>query len=373
MRGGTDIAPFGLRVGETVRHRDFGEGSVKGVARGRIWFQWHGDSGITTGSNLEPLALHARLEITAPAARRILRAEVGGALANIEVAPCAALAAFQLAVNDVVRRADGALARIVGEFTFRAVVADLAGGRAVLAPLGELALVARPGASARRLVRDFARAVVEVDVGVEEGAAIVPGDRVLTGKGFATVVAAEGDALWIQADAATRLNAGVLKYRGPVKLVRRALAAREVAGCLPGDIVLARGKKWVAVDGGKAVELEQVAGGEVIPEEKIAEEAPVVAFRPDLPLSVDVTVRRGRKGAFSVSSADFKGKRVFPGDLIEVTGRQFTIAGYRDDAVWIRPVGRDGNLLALQGQALLDPDVVRIIALVDEGIKYTGQ
>jgi hypothetical protein len=188
MRGGTDIAPFGFHLGESVRHPDFGNGDVKGVARGKIWFQWAGDNGITTGVNLELLALHARVEITKPAARSIFRAAVDGALANIEVQPCNALQAFQLAVNDIVPRVDGTLAKVIGKFTFRAVVEYLDSGKAVLAPLGKLTLVRRSGASAKRFIRDFARAVVEIDLEFQEGAAFArrprpDGKRVRNGGG----------------------------------------------------------------------------------------------------------------------------------------------------------------------------------------------
>jgi hypothetical protein len=330
MRAGADLMPFCFREAETVRHRDFGDGTVTGVSRGRVEFRWTSDKGITTGTNLEPAALHARIEITRPSGRRVIRAQVEGALANLEVHPCNALAVFQLAVNDVVRRA---IHLILGEFTFRAVVPDLGSGKAALAPLGELALVGRPGAPAKRYVRDFAWDVVELDLEFQDGAPVVPGDRLLTAKGFATVVAAGPGGLWIQADAATRLNAGVLRYGGAYRVVRRALATKEVAGSLPGDVVSARGKKWVVVDTGKGVALEESGGGEVIPEAQIAAEAPVVLFRLDLPHLVELAVGRGLKGKFSVSSVDFKGKRVFPGDVIEVNNRRVAIAGYRDDAV----------------------------------------
>ena len=97
MRGGPDIAPFGVHVGEIVRHIDVGEGSV---ARVPLWIRWVGDSGITTGHNLDP-----RVEIAKPAARSGVRIGVDGTPANVETQPWGALASFELGVKDIVRRA----------------------------------------------------------------------------------------------------------------------------------------------------------------------------------------------------------------------------------------------------------------------------
>jgi hypothetical protein len=159
---------------------------------------------------------------------------------------------------------------------------------------------------------------------------------------------------------------------GDVKVVRQARVSREIAGCFLGDFVMSLGKKWVVVDTGEKIALEEIGGIKLIPEEQIARVEPVVIFRPDLPHSVELTVGKGLKGAFSVSSLDFKGKRVFPGDVIEVNEKRFVVAGYLDGAVWVEPGGREGNLMALQPQGLLDLRVVRIVTFLDEGIRYTG-
>jgi hypothetical protein len=213
---------------------------------------------------------------------------------------------------------------------------------------------------------DFTGAPVEVDVGFGEGAPAAPGDRVLTEKGLATVVAIDGDALYIQADSATRLNAGVLRYAGPVAVVRRALALREPAPFLSGDIVAVAQKKYLVREDGSLVKVGDP--GEVIPAARVAASGATLVLRADLPGNVELIVGQGMRARFSVSTADFRGKRVFPGDVVVVGERRLEVVGERTKTVWFRDAAANA-MVTLQPQALLDTAVVRIAECVDAGLK----
>jgi hypothetical protein len=297
-------------------------------------------------------------------------------LTNVEVSPCEMLARGGFRVGDVVRRSGGVIGRVQGEFAFRAVVRDIRSsvGGGMLVAISELRLIGRPNNSAVVTAREFIGTVVDLDLKFADGDPIVPGDRVLTEKGLATVAAVDGKDLWVQVDRATRLNAGLLKYGGKVKLIRRILALREIAGIMAGDIVRVGEKKYLArMEEEQEVILEALGNpGEVIRETEIAEAAPVLVLRPELPGSVLVDVGKGMRGLFSVSTADFRGKRVMPGDVVEVLGKQFDVVGERADAVWLKPVG-ELDLVTLQPQALIDSKVVKIIEFADGGLKYRDQ
>jgi hypothetical protein len=201
----------------------------------------------------------------------------------------------------------------------------------------------------------------------------VPGDRVLTRKGLATVAAIDGAALWIQADVATRLGAGVLRYEGKVSVVRRVLAPRTVAGVAAGDIVKVGERRFLARDDG-AVVLEEIGGkDEVIREAEIEAARPVLVQRPELPATVTLTSGKGTRALFSVSTIGFRGKRVMPGDVVEIAGKRYDVSGERAEAVWFTPHEEGTDFLTVQPQALLDPAIVRIVEFADGGIAYKGK
>jgi hypothetical protein len=379
-RGVGDLAPFGLRAEEAVAHPDFGEGAVIGAARGRVWFQWAGDESATTAAKCEAVALCRYLSVSQPAGRSVVRMAVCGGPVNVEVAPCARLSDCGLAVGDIVRRSGGAFAVVRGELACRAVVSDVADGRTALAAIAELSLIGRPNGTASVTARDFSGAVVDLEVGFAVGSAVIPGDRVLTEKGLATVAGVEEGALWIQADRATRLNAGLLRYSGGARLVRRLLSLRAVAGILAGDIVAVGGRRFLARVGGEGegegeVVLEAVENAaEIIREAEIEAAGPTLVLRPDLPGAVLLGLRGGMTGEFRVSTAGFRGKRGMPGDTIECGGERFGVLGERGDGVWVAPVGETPmRAVQLQPQALLDPQAVRIVEFADGGIAYPGK
>lgn len=371
--GKDDAVPFGFRIGEGVAHPDFGNGSVVGIARGKIWFRWEDDSGISTAANCEPLALSRYITITKPMGREVVRLEVGDDQeANVEVSPCEVLAASGLRVGDIVRTREGSIARVWGEFTIRAVIADVQTGHGKIVAISELTVIARPNDSLLVCAQDFAGEIVDLNLGFKDGDPIIPGDRVLTEKGMASVVAVDGNALWVQADVATRLNIGLLRYVGKVKLIRRILALREVAGIMAGDIVRVGEKRFLARVEGEELILESLGDpNEIIREERIGEVEPVLVLRPELPGSVLVNGRKGTVGLFSVNTADFKGKRIMPGDLVEILGTQFDVIGERADMVWFKPIG-EIKLVTIQPQALVDTEVIKIIEFADRGLKLNG-
>jgi hypothetical protein len=252
------------------------------------------------------------------------------------------------------------------------VVVGLLGNEGTFASIGELALVGRPGGSAKMCFEDFTRNVVEIDVGFANRE-IVTGDRIITASGLATVMGFEGRFLWIQTDAATRLNAGILKYRGPVKLIRQVLKMREVAGCIAGDIVDVQGKRFLVRAEGDVMLMEAVGDSRtVIPEAEFAAAAPVLVQRAGLPGYVVLATGRGMRQTFSVTTAEFRGKRVFPGDRVEFDRKQFTVIGEHAERVWLRPNDGAQDFVNIQPQALLDPDVVKIVELAGGDIRYLG-
>jgi hypothetical protein len=101
-----------------------------------------------------------------------------------------------------------------------------------------------------------------------------------------------------------------------------------VAGIMAGDIVKVGEKRFLArVDGGELI-LEALGNQtEIIREERIEEVRPVLVLRPELPGDVMVNGGKGVKGLFSVNTADFKGKRVMPGDLVEILGKKYDVVG----------------------------------------------
>jgi hypothetical protein len=92
----------------------------------------------------------------------------------------------------------------------------------------------------------------------------------------------------------------------------------------------------------------------------------LLVLRPELSGSMFSDVGKGMRELFSMSSADFKGKRVMPRDLVEVLGKQFDVIGGRTD------VG-EVDLVTIQPQALIDTKAIQIIAFADGGLKISGR
>jgi hypothetical protein len=211
---------------------------------------------------------------------------------------------------------------------------------------------------------------IQVDVGCQESDPVWPGDRVLTAKGFATVVGkADGD-YWIQTDAAARLGAGLLRYGGPCRVIGRLGPGMAAAGALiPGDIVAYQGKGHFVVDASKQVKIETLADGSVV---SVRQDEVAIVMRPDLPAQARHTVAFGVGAEFGVSSKEFCGLRAFPGDRIRVNEGIYTVVGFLNGSYWVKPVdGREAVILP--SQAFLDPGVVQLVGFVDENRKLVGE
>jgi hypothetical protein len=350
-----DLLPFGFLPNEEVTHDDFQRGQVLGAFGGRLWFKWAGDSGIASGENCDPFALHSLLKIV-KSPRTIARIVFRGRPISLETAPCALLGRYNLQVQDLVR-VGVKFGFVNGQFGIFLVFRRLVSDELELVLPTACELIARDSDQpAVKTVIAFNGTPVKVRVSFTPDDPLRPGDRIATQKGAATVVGKSDTGWWIQTDSAKRLNVGLLDYNGPFRLIRRLWDLKGLGTLYAGDIVTDGSRNHLLTFTTGKFEIE--ADGQRRP---VRDGLKLVA-RPDIP---GTTVRdlRGSAIRLSVNTADFQGLRVFPGDEVECDKGKFTVSGMFEGHVLFQ--GEDGANCVLQQQAVLEPNALRIVKFGD--------
>jgi hypothetical protein len=358
------LRPFGVYVGEEIVHLDLGTGIVRGAYGGHVFIEWDGEEGVSAAAPKSVLHMYRVIRVTNAIGRTVQNIEVGGITSlPVQIDPCPVLARYGFLVNDFVTAAE-ITGIVIGEFSVHAVVRDLLTEKASLVLPSQIELRRRmadgPVIVSRRY---FDRSVREVDVSYLPDDELRPSDRVLSEKGFATVLGKCGRGLLVQLDSALRLNIGAVDYGGKCRLIRRIdRDSPRWSTFLPGDILAdPDGVRYLLTytDGNFFME----SAGARRPVPTTAEGIRLVA-RADCHAERDAPIL-GAQAVFSVNMRDFRGLRVCPGDVTEVDGERYSVIGIRNAYIWMEPV-EGGNPFVLAQQAFLDPDIVKIISRVDD-------
>jgi hypothetical protein len=357
------MRPFGLYAGETIRHLDLGAGRVIGVYGGKIWFEWSGEEGVSAGSPESLLELHQLVRLDTAVGRNVQMVEIGADTIPVQIDPCQLLEAYGLRVGDVVSTAQ-LTAVVIGEFSVRVVVHDFVKNEKSLVLPSQVELLRRETDCPVIITkRYFDRSLREVDVSCLAEDILKPGDRIYSEKGFGTVVGKSQGGIVLQFDCALRLNLDVVDYAGKLRLIRQVGEGLKWGMFMAGDIV---------EDTDRIRHVLVFKDGEFLLESGVSKQKAV----PSSPSEFKLIARGncpgeriapilGSEAVFSVNTRDFKGWRVFPGDIVEVEEKTYSVTGLRNEYIWMNPCA-DGNPIVISPQAFLDPEIVRIVARVDD-------
>jgi hypothetical protein len=232
------LRPFGVYAADRVRHQDLGGAIVEGVYGGHLFFSWEGEKGVSTGTPASLNELHEQFRVE-ETSRSVVITTVRNVGLPVQVRPCPLLEAYDLCLGDLVLSATET-AVIVGEFSVKAVIRDILTSELSLVLPSSLQLVRRETSQPTIVTRRyFNRSACDIHVNVNAYDELIPGDRIYTEKGFATVIGRTQKALVVQLDSAARLNLGVIEYSGKLKLIRRTSENMPRWGeFLPGDILM---------------------------------------------------------------------------------------------------------------------------------------
>ncbi|OHT08964.1 hypothetical protein TRFO_22297 [Tritrichomonas foetus] len=243
---------FGFLSGERVHHTYMGDGTVLGTYGNTIWFVFDNDQSKASQGNKEMTLLHNLLEISSNK-RSVTSLSYKQGVINVEVAPCNFLNNYGLLVDDIVMLPDRTLGQICGEFGYYCAVHSFQRNCLETFLPSAIKLLRRENSEFENSTIfgssnissntsicptvAFDGSIVDVDVSFNSQDILIPLDRILTPKGFATVIGKEisnksdtnnlnnSCGYWIQTDDALILNLGITLIRdiSKVKIIRRLL------------------------------------------------------------------------------------------------------------------------------------------------------
>lgn len=383
---------FGFRCGESVSHECFGNGKVAGVFGGKIFFSWEQDDNkISTTADSSLSHLHSVIQITQPVKRTVQRMKISTSeqsaayiknYANVEISPCNLLTQYNLHVNDFVKF-NMHYGKIIGQLGIYAVVQSINGQQFDLFNVHTLELIRTYSDDIFTVGhKAFNGTIVNVAVNCKKTDAFLPFDRILTRKGFATVIGRSPNnlnELWILPDSAFKLNAGIVvcKDTSSFRIIRRIDAPSSETdydnsldnqinqASYPGDVVIYNEMKYLVLGRNASQQIilknkdEQIT---VKPDAQIE-----VIFRSDLECTRRFPSRQNFKLFFEVNSARFRGLRVVPGDKVQTSTGMATVIGMKANDVWIKYDDAIGASTIPQ-QMVFDPNLFKVLENVSDSL-----
>lgn len=413
---------FGFRSGERVSHECFGEGTVIGTFGSKLFIEWDQDNGkvsTTNGSNF--LNLHSLLTIIQPKDRKISRVKLSSQPTNlknnsnsyvnttsetsfrhsssninlisslnhinVEIEPCNLLKKFNIQCGDLIRKGEK-IGIVIGQLGYYCAIRSVASESDISFAQPTSIFLLRSYQTEKITVahKAFNGKVVDVIVNCSKNDIFIPYDRVLTKKGFATVIGRSCDdenAYWLLTDSAYKLNAGVVlcKDMSSVILVRRMCAPSipndkvvensiedfQNTKFLPGDVVLYDHKYFVILGRNKDKKLVLLnkEGSIALDENEAISNGLDIILRADLPCQRLFHSRHNFKLFFEVDSIKFRGLRVLPGDRIQTTTGNATVIGYKANDIWIK-YDESVGAGTIPQQMIFDPNLFKVISTIND-------
>ena len=306
---------------------------------------------------------------------------------NIETEPCNLLKKFNIQCGDLVRRGEK-IGMVVGQLGYLCAIRSVISENDIsFAPPTSISLL-RSCQTEKIIIthQAFNGKIVDVAVNCSKNDKFIPYDRVLTKKGFATVIGRSVDdenSFWLLTDNAYKLNAGVVlcKDMSSVILVRRIAAPSlpndkviensvddfQSTKFLPGDVVLYDHKYFVILgrNKDKQIVLLNKEGTVTVSETDALSNGLDIILRADLPCQRLFHSRHNFELFFEVDSIKFKGLRVFPGDRIQTSTGLATVIGYKANDVWIKYDDAAGAGTIPQ-QMIFDPKLFKVVSTIND-------
>lgn len=366
---------FGFLSGERVKHELIGEGTVIGVFGNNLWFLWDNDQDCVTNCNMNPISMHNIIEIIQPKGRTLdsFYLEEQNSIISIETEPCNVLKRYGFKVKDFVLYR-GTLCQIFGEFGFNVAVQFTNNNKYEIVLPNSLQLVRRENLDSEELtiveMKSFNGKIVEVDVGFNESIdKLIPLDRILTKKGFATVVGKEvcdsgQKGFWIQTDDAFVLNLGINLMKASlnqVKLLRRFSENEKRENDLivsfspfnnfdvsiySGDVVIKNNKIMLVVglnDHSNPVfcELKDDMLHEIHQNIFENENEIKVIYRAGISTSLNFMIKNRMSIAAHVDVDHFQGIGFKAGDIISTPHGESIVIGILNDKIFVKNKNQD--------------------------------
>ncbi|OHT15757.1 hypothetical protein TRFO_42303 [Tritrichomonas foetus] len=317
--------------------------------------------------------------------------------ANIETSPCDLLLTYGIQPNDLVKAGD-IFGKVIGQFTCKCVIEDLISREIHFCQLNNIQLI-RSYSKEPKFVnyKSFNGEIVSVLVNCSKDEKLLPFDRVLTKKGFATILGKSQDmkSYWILTDNALKLNVGCVLVNdiSTFQIVRRidapssdpqidnSLLSFRESKFLPGDIVLFKNNNYVIIGKTNAQNIPNNSADNhrkdnenweyVLQNKKdgkiFVRDGFEVIFRPDLPFQRSFQSRQNFRLLFDIDSSKFKGLRVLPGDKVRTKNGVATVIGFKANDIWIKYDDENGAGTIPQ-QMIFDPNLFKVIHSVGDDL-----
>ena len=383
---------FGFKSGEKVHNEDFGDAIVIGVFGSRLYFQWANDNQkISTALDCSVFNLHNLLEIIGPKERTIERIQLlNGDYINIETSPCLGLQKYGFQVHDIVKSGI-VYGKIIGEFCQQCVIREILTDKIQFFQFNNVSLIRRYSQEESKIFyKAFNGQIVQILVNCSEDDKIIPFDRILTKKGFATIIGratnedSNGkESYWLLMDNCLKLNAGALLCHdiSDCKVIRRIdgpptykeidntiqCFKRENLKIFPGDVVEFNQKKYLVLGMNEKYEVVFYRRDEenlIISNYSDLDTVQVI-FRSDLPCQRNYPSRQSFRLLFDVDSSKFNGLRALPGDRIKTEKGEASVIGFKANDIWIQYDNENGAVTVPQ-QMIFDPKLFKVIQSVSD-------
>lgn len=412
---------FGFRSGEKVSHECFGQGTIIGSFGSKLFIAWdHDDGKVSTTLSSNFLNLHSLLTIIEPKDRKVIRVKLSNPTnlkvntnslppvnpdmsfkrtsstftlaslnyVNIETEPCNLIQKYNLRCGDLIRRGEK-IGIVMGQLGYLCAVRSILSENDVYFVNPTSVSLLRTYRTEEVIVshKSFNRKIVDVAVNCSKEDKFIPYDRILTKKGFATVIGRSVDpnnqGYWLLTDTAYKLNAGLVicKNMSDVIIVRRigspsipsdkvienSVDDFKASKFLPGDVVSYDHKYYVILGRNKDKQfvLRNKDGEVSIKEDEALSNGMNVIFRADIPCQRLFHSRHNFELFFEVDSIKFKGFRVFPGDRIQTSTGIATVVGYKANDIWIK---YDDSIGAgtIPQQMIFDPNLFKVVQTIND-------
>ena len=391
-----ECAPFGFQAGERVCHESYGCGNVLGVFCGLLWFIWDRDNGLASQGSRDILSMHDSIEIL-QSNRVVQQCEFNDMLINIEIAPCHILSQYNFCVGDIVIGANSKLGEIKGQFCHQCVVHDFLENKNYFALPNNLKLVRRDSSYCQTpaIIQHLAfnGSVVDIDVSFNQNDYLIPLDRIITSKGFATCIGKSNSnepGYWILTDDAFVLNLGVVFLHdiSTTALIRRlsenfdtcndfiiSYSPYDKLDVYPGDIICKTNDKNERINYliiGLDLEMNPVCFSlkdKCIMQNIIGKnETPVIIYRAGIDASC--TIKDSTNFVFLLKSSleHFQGLGIKPGDKVEFEdGEKAIVLGRMKESICFLSKSRN-TVINLPIKDILENQLYRIVKRMGIGI-----
>ena len=368
--------PFGLYHGVEIYHEELGKGVVEGVFCNKLFISWEKDDNlVSTGYNCSPFELHSQFKLTKTIDRTVRQITFNNNPIYIEDAPCELLSKYGIMLNDFVSYLDHYYI-VIGQFCFKAILRDIYSTDYILADINSILLIRRETSEKTiRQIKGFNNEVVDVLINYDKKSKYIPADRVLTEKGFATIIGKDinKDGFWILTDDCFRLNFGsVYTEQNDMKIICRIgltndvsdFSIKEIKKYLPGDIINYENEYYyITKEDNDNLHIRNKNKELSIPCKNDYE----IVYRKGISCKKKALTKRNIVLEFDINIDLFKGTRVFPGDTISTPTGIAKVIGILDKDIWYCLENENGAVTTLP-QAFYDPNIIKIIRKADDCI-----